>query len=66
MPAPRPKVRPTMGLHNLGKGGPKEGHYVSMCKVCRRGIYRDQPHRWFLAAPIGISHDACRPAEATA
>lgn len=62
MPGPRPKVRPTQGLHNLGKGGNPDAKYVTNCKLCRQGIYRDQPHRWF-SRPIGLSHDSCAARE---
>lgn len=54
-----PRVRPSMGMHNLGRGPAAiDSKYVSTCKVCRLGIYQSQPHRWF-TAPIGLSHDAC-------
>lgn len=59
MPGPRPKVRPTAGLHNLGRGPANlDSQYVSTCKLCRCGIYKAQPHRW-LRKPMGYSHTAC-------
>jgi hypothetical protein len=32
--------------------------YVTTCKVCRAGVYVDQPSRWS-TNPMGISHEAC-------
>lgn len=61
------RVRPSVGLHNLGRGKAAiESKRVTTCKVCGRGVFESEPHRWFLSAPIGISHDTCRPGEVTA
>ena len=55
-----PKVRPSMGLHNLGRGKQAlESKYVSTCKVCRRGIYEAQPHHFATGRVLGLCHDAC-------
>ena len=58
MPAPRPKVRPTQGLHNLGRGVKTGTSYLTTCKLCRHGVFEQQPRRW-LSKPAGWSHEAC-------
>lgn len=55
-----PRVRPTMGLHNLGRGQAELAtHYLSTCKVCRSGIYKGQPHRFSTGKVLGLVHDDC-------
>ena len=58
MPAPRPKVRPTQGLHNLGRGVKTGNSYLTTCKLCPNGVFEQQPRRW-LTKPAGWSHEAC-------
>ena len=56
-----PRVRPSMGLHNLGRSQIELASlYVSTCKICREGIYKGQPHHWRKSPGVlGLVHDAC-------
>lgn len=48
-------------------GGPKRRNadeQVSTCKVCLRGIYKDQKALWMHRPLIGLVHEACAPTEA--
>lgn len=49
--------RPTMALHTL-KNKQVDANRLSTCKLCRCGIYKQQPHRWF-RDPMGLSHEDC-------
>lgn len=55
------RVRPSMGMHNLGRGKQAiESKYVSHCKICRHGIYQDAaPYRFVTGRVLGLVHDAC-------
>ncbi|WP_143194338.1 hypothetical protein [Micromonospora sp. CB01531] len=55
-----PRVRPSMGLHNLGRGKAELASlYVSDCKICELGIYKGQPHRFSTGKVLGLVHDDC-------
>ena len=62
MPGPRPNLRKTQGLHNLGRGGQPDGHHLTTCKLCPAGVYEKQPRVW-LRKPAGWSHEACAERE---
>lgn len=55
------RVRPSMGMHNLGRGvAALESKRISTCKVCRLGIFEDaEPYRWVRGRVLGLVHDAC-------
>ena len=60
MPAPRPKVRKTQGLHNLGRGGQPNTHYLTTCSACGEGIYKGQSYSWVRdPRRLGLWHDRC-------
>lgn len=60
------KVRPTMAMHNLGRGiAALESKRLSTCKVCRLGIFEEQPYHWSTGRVLGLVHDTCHQPEAS-
>jgi len=54
-----PRVRPTAGLHNLGRNpAALKTRQITTCKLCGQGVFQGQEHRW-LRRPAGLSHDDC-------
>lgn len=57
----QPKIRPSVALARVNPHN-TANTWLSDCKICRRGIYQGQEHRWF-NTPLGLSHDDCARGE---